>query len=95
MNALLGNSKIYVYHDSWHEEDNVVIIRKKKGDIIILNPLASSMWKMIQDEEWLIDTFNRECEKRLGVKNKEIAIEFIEKMVQEGIISTRDVELFQ
>lgn len=93
------HTRLYVYHNSWHEEGNVIIVRKKKKfeDAVILNQFASVLWKIVEQGEWTVGEFTDAVGKRLGRDKEEakpLVHRFLEKMIKEGLITTEGVVLF-
>jgi hypothetical protein len=90
----------YLYYDSWHEEGDAVVIRKKKrlGEAVILNPSAAALWKIVERGEWTVRKFKEAVSKNLAVDKQEgeqLVNEFLNKMIQEEVISTTRVSLFE
>ena len=98
MTKMPHDKRLFLRVLAWHKEGDLVIARTKKGDAIILNPLASAMWKILQQREWTVGTFMDAVKERLEgeIGELETAVDnFLLKAIEEGLITTSKVSLFQ
>jgi hypothetical protein len=100
MTDLSDDTRLYLHHGNWHDEGECVIVRRKFKMVepVILNALASEMWRIIQQGQWTVGKFINAVEMKLGRENQptdELTREFLKKMIAEGLISTQKVSLFQ
>ena len=99
MDKLMDDISLYVYHNTWHEEGEVVIIRKKWkfDDAVLLNRFASKLWKIVAREGWTVGSFMDAVVTELGMDRSEVEPQvhrFLEKMIDENLISTDKITLF-
>ena len=100
MTTLMDDTPLYVYHNTWHEEREVVIVRKKWKfeDAVLLNGFASKLWKIVQRGDWTVGSFVDAVSEELGMDGGEIEPRvhtFLERMIEERLISTRKMTLFE
>jgi hypothetical protein len=97
MTEILNSATLRMHFFSWHEEDGVVIIRKKNRDALLLNPTSSALWKIMQNG-WTVGAYKAAVGQKMelsGQQLEKIVEDFLTMMMREGVVATKNISLFE
>ena len=99
MEGFSPKTKLQVLCSCWDEEEGVVILRKERGEILILNESASSLWKVVsRSGEWTVGKLIETVEKEELAQEQEAGenvVDFLRQMKEAGLISTEKLSPFR